>query len=442
MGRLKEYTELTKLRPTKSISLFGYVHKVAYVFNKDNLGRPQHEYRLSLMDSKTKRPVPFSLFRDTDDDAFRGQLREGILVRVHRAGCRKTDGGMWLYGKAGVAGMNVVGFELTNVLNVVCTTSPSFSFTQLHHERLNELQRHFVQRGNVSDSESDVFAFRNRPIARLVQDPTPSVTYAIELHEEPLTPGHSPMPLVIKLEDDEPEPRENAAAVDIKPMRLALNAMKSQIAEGVAATRSNTQFTEVVNDMQIPSAEASSRTQPPAPKLPRMERSYAAQPGPSFRNRQTLRSAQQRSYFDCICEVIGVLDNGDHVILRVWDGTRPSRSLARCQDAKPITLDSDLEESVNDYAVGIVCWDEHADSANGLEPHDKVSIVNVHAYVNKSGVEAYTMHGGDAYGRGIRLLQSPQLVEQLESQLSATACRPSTQSQGISDDEESFIDEQ
>lgn len=42
---------------------------------------------------------------------------------------------MWLFGKAGVAGMHMVGFELTDdVPNVVCTTSASFSFTRLHHD--------------------------------------------------------------------------------------------------------------------------------------------------------------------------------------------------------------------------------------------------------------------------------------------------------------------
>lgn len=38
-GRRTEYTELAKLRPAKSVSVFGYVDKAVYTFNKDPHGK-------------------------------------------------------------------------------------------------------------------------------------------------------------------------------------------------------------------------------------------------------------------------------------------------------------------------------------------------------------------------------------------------------------------
>ncbi|KAH7703460.1 hypothetical protein AAVH_29370 [Aphelenchoides avenae] len=211
--------------------------------------------------------------------------------------------------------------------------------------------------------------------------------------------------------DDELESRKNDAAFDVKRTRPSLNAMAGQVTQGVVAPVHNPEFAEVVYETQVPSAATSFCAQPPAPKRPCRESPRVVVPTPSIENLQTMRTARQRSYFNC---VIGVLDNGNHTILRVWDGTKPSRSLARHPQAQPITVDSALEASVHDCAVDIVCWDDHARSAKALKPHDKVSLLNVHAYVNKSGVEVYTMHGGAGYGRCIRRLQIPQLVERLE----------------------------
>ncbi|KAH7703457.1 hypothetical protein AAVH_29367 [Aphelenchoides avenae] len=97
-------------------------------------------------------------------------------------------------------------------------------------------------------------------------------------------------------------------------------------------------------------------------------------------------------------------------------------------------MDSELEATANDCAVDIFCWDEHARSAKALKPHDKVSLVNVYAYVMASGVETFTMRGGGGgFGRCIRRLHSPQLVEQLERQLSAFCRLPCPQSRGSYD---------
>lgn len=38
-GKLKDYTGLSNLQQSKSVCVFGYVHKVAYAFNKDHHGR-------------------------------------------------------------------------------------------------------------------------------------------------------------------------------------------------------------------------------------------------------------------------------------------------------------------------------------------------------------------------------------------------------------------
>ncbi|KAH7703903.1 protection of telomeres protein 1-like protein, partial [Aphelenchoides avenae] len=417
-GSLKDYTALAKLHQRKGVSVFGYVQEVAYAFNTDHHGQAQHEHRLLLTDPTAKRPVPFSLFLPADDNNFRGQLRVGIYVRVHRATCRKTDGGMWLFGKAGVAGMDLVGFELTDdVLNVVCTTSASFSFTRLHHDILKHLQS-----ANKTDLSSDVFAFRRTAIAQLVQDKSDAsgTTYAIESRDENLKPGESPPLEVITLDEEEQEDaevsKETAATVNDEPIRQEPDAMESQLTEGMAAMVSNTQSTEVVNDTLLSPVASPSSAEPTEPKRPRMAPMTSAQPVPVFRNLQTLRSAQVRSYFDVICEVVGVLDNGDYTILRVWDGTKPTRSTTKFQLAPAIAVDSMLEVCVTGYWVDIVCYDDHAKSAKGLVPHDRVSIVNVHAYVNKLCQETLTMHGGFQFGRAIQKLEHPQLIGQLERQ--------------------------
>lgn len=41
-GRPKEYTELAKLRPSKSVSIFGYVKEAVYAFNKDHHGKRKY----------------------------------------------------------------------------------------------------------------------------------------------------------------------------------------------------------------------------------------------------------------------------------------------------------------------------------------------------------------------------------------------------------------
>ncbi|KAH7680043.1 hypothetical protein AAVH_41586, partial [Aphelenchoides avenae] len=95
-----------------------------------------------------------------------------------------------------------------------------------------------------------------------------------------------------------------------------------QATQGVVAPARNAQFSEVVYETQISSAATSFDAQSPAPKRPCREPQRVALPTPSIENLQTMRTARQRSYFNC---VIGVLDNGNHTILRVWDGTKPSR---------------------------------------------------------------------------------------------------------------------
>lgn len=75
-----------------------------------------------------------------------------------------------------------------------------------------------------------------------------------------------------------------------------------QVTQGVVAPVHNPEFAEVVYETQVPSAATSFCAQPPAPKRPCRESPRVVVPTPSIENLQTMRTARQRSYFNCVCE--------------------------------------------------------------------------------------------------------------------------------------------
>ncbi|KAH7719585.1 protection of telomeres protein 1 [Aphelenchoides avenae] len=207
-------------------------------------------------------------------------------------------------------------------------------------------------------------------------------------------------------------------------------ARDSQISAKTAGSQTvtGTQKTQVVNDTQFVVPAADDPTADFAPSPPKRRRSLQEEPQGLARNLQTLISAKPRSYFDVACQVIAVFDYEEHVALRVWDGSMPRKGLAlELEHAANVeelwrlatAIDADLEAKAKNYFVDIVCYQEHAEAARSCQPLDLVLLINLHAYVNKTPMEAFTMHSGTRFNRGIYRLRSDRLIAPLQKRIAA-----------------------
>lgn len=87
----------------------------------------------------------------------------------------------------------------------------------------------------------------------------------------------------------------------------------------------DSQATQAVNETQFLGPATQRPRVVSNPPQPKRRRTVQLERTGLTRNLQTLSSTAPRCYFDCACQVIGVFDYGEHVCLRVWDGTRPRK---------------------------------------------------------------------------------------------------------------------
>ncbi|KAG8012402.1 Protection of telomeres protein 1 [Nibea albiflora] len=141
-----------------------------------------------------------------------------------------------------------------------------------------------------------------------------------------------------------------------------------------------------------------------------------------------LSAVQPKAYFDLTCQLLAKapLDT-TCTLLRVWDGTRCPHTLLKVivepnVTVGPTSFSTDRENLIADILV----YDNHVEFARQLKPGDFLRIYNLRAIPGSSKVPgltssqpvevdhlAFHLHGGTAYGRGIRVLpqNSPDVQE-------------------------------
>ncbi|XP_034390276.1 protection of telomeres protein 1 isoform X2 [Cyclopterus lumpus] len=144
-----------------------------------------------------------------------------------------------------------------------------------------------------------------------------------------------------------------------------------------------------------------------------------------------LSAAQPKAYFDLTCQLLAKAPiDSTCTLLRVWDGTRCAHTLLK------VTVEPDATEGPSSFSearerliANILVYDNHVELAGQLKPGDFLRIYNLRAIPGSSKVPghasshqqeeeevdhlAFHLHGGTAYGRGIRVLpeNSPDVQE-------------------------------
>ncbi|XP_054476150.1 protection of telomeres protein 1 [Anoplopoma fimbria] len=143
-----------------------------------------------------------------------------------------------------------------------------------------------------------------------------------------------------------------------------------------------------------------------------------------------LSAAQPKAYFDLTCQLLAKAPiDTTCTLLRVWDGTRCAHPLLK------VIVDPDLMEGPSSFSkereslvANILVYDNHVELAGKLKPGDFLRIYNLRAIPGSSKVPgltssqeveeevdslAFHLHGGTAFGRGIRVLpeNSPDVQE-------------------------------
>ncbi|TNN33583.1 Protection of telomeres protein 1 [Liparis tanakae] len=134
-----------------------------------------------------------------------------------------------------------------------------------------------------------------------------------------------------------------------------------------------------------------------------------------------LSAAQPRTYFDLTCQLLAKAPiDSTCTLLRVWDGTRCAHTLLK------VTVEPDATEGPTRFSEGrerlianVLVYDNHVELAARLKPGDFLRIYNLRAIPGSSKVPGHTggqqqdqevdhlafhLHGGTAYGRGVRAL--------------------------------------
>uniref|UniRef100_A0A671VFJ7 Protection of telomeres protein 1 n=1 Tax=Sparus aurata TaxID=8175 RepID=A0A671VFJ7_SPAAU len=141
-----------------------------------------------------------------------------------------------------------------------------------------------------------------------------------------------------------------------------------------------------------------------------------------------LSAVQPKAYFDLTCQLLARADiDCTCTLLRVWDGTRcPHRLLKVIVAPDAIEGPSSFSTEKEKLIANILAYDNHVESAKQLKIGDFLRIYNLRAIPGSSKVPgltssqsdqvdhlAFHLHGGTAYGRGIRVLpeNSPDVQE-------------------------------
>ncbi|XP_061697222.1 protection of telomeres protein 1 isoform X3 [Syngnathoides biaculeatus] len=141
-----------------------------------------------------------------------------------------------------------------------------------------------------------------------------------------------------------------------------------------------------------------------------------------------LSAAKPGMYFNLTCQLLAKAPvNITCTLLRVWDGTRCPHALLE------VTVDADVVEGPRSFPeehekliANVLVFDNHVQSVQQLKPGDFLRIFNLRAIAGCVKVPGLTssqvgvlnhlsfhLHGGTAYGRGVRLLpdDSPEVQE-------------------------------
>ncbi|XP_042266718.1 protection of telomeres protein 1 isoform X1 [Thunnus maccoyii] len=150
-----------------------------------------------------------------------------------------------------------------------------------------------------------------------------------------------------------------------------------------------------------------------------------------------LSAVQPKAYFDLTCQLLAKAPvDTTCTLLRVWDGTRCPHTLLKVIVEPNVTEGpSSFPAERENLIANVLVYDNHAEFARQLKPGDFLRIYNLRAIPGSSKVPgltsnqseegeeeeeeeevdhlAFHLHGGTAYGRGIRVLpeNSPDVQE-------------------------------
>ncbi|KAM7397316.1 hypothetical protein PAMP_020300 [Pampus punctatissimus] len=141
-----------------------------------------------------------------------------------------------------------------------------------------------------------------------------------------------------------------------------------------------------------------------------------------------LSAVQPKAYFDLTCQLLAKAPiDTTCTLLRVWDGTRCPHTLLKVIVKPNVTEGPSSFSAERDSLIAnVLVYDNHVEVARQLKPGDFLRIYNLHAIAGSSKVPgltssqseevdhlAFHLHGGTAYGRGIRVLpeNSPDVQE-------------------------------
>ncbi|XP_053283679.1 protection of telomeres protein 1 isoform X2 [Pleuronectes platessa] len=148
-----------------------------------------------------------------------------------------------------------------------------------------------------------------------------------------------------------------------------------------------------------------------------------------------LSAVEPKVYFDLNCQLLAKAPiDTTCTLLRVWDGTKCPRTLLKVIVEENVSEGpSVFSKKKEDLIANILIYDNHVEFANQLKPGDFLRIYNLHAISGSSKVPgltssqseevdhlAFHLHGGTAYGRGIRVLpENSSDVQELKRALEA-----------------------
>ncbi|KAF0040436.1 hypothetical protein F2P81_006334, partial [Scophthalmus maximus] len=161
-----------------------------------------------------------------------------------------------------------------------------------------------------------------------------------------------------------------------------------------------------------------------------------------------LSAVQPKAYFDLTCQLLAKAPvDTTCTLLRVWDGTRCPRTLLNVMVERDVTEGpSSFSKAKEKLIANVLVYDNHMEFAGQLKPGDFLRIYNLRAIPGSSKVPgltssqseevdhlAFHLHGGTAYGRGIRVLpENSSEVQELKRALEAF---PDNDEDALSDSE-------
>ncbi|XP_028441116.1 protection of telomeres protein 1 isoform X2 [Perca flavescens] len=167
-----------------------------------------------------------------------------------------------------------------------------------------------------------------------------------------------------------------------------------------------------------------------------------------------LCAVSPKAYFDLTCQLLAKAPiDTTCTLLRVWDGTRCPHALLNVIVEPNVTEGpTSFSQEKGSLIANILVYDNHTEFARQLKPGDFLRIYNLRAIPGSSKVPgltssqseevdhlAFHLHGGTAYGRGIRVLpENSPVVKELKRVMKAF---PEDDEYELNDDEYELNDE-